>query len=56
VKGRVADLVHQAKASIVVALCARGSEVQQYYIAPFPQVIKPLKLEFVDPTCGKTVA
>jgi len=56
VKGHVADLIHEAEASIIVALRACGSEVQQYYIAPFPQVIKPLELEFVDPSCRKAVA
>ena len=55
VKGYVADLIHEPKARIEITLRACRSEVQQYYVAPLPQVIKPLKLEFVDPACRKTV-
>jgi hypothetical protein len=55
-KGHIAYLIHEPKARIEITLRARGSEVQQYHVTPFPQVIKPLELEFVDPACGKTVA
>jgi hypothetical protein len=55
-KGHVAYLIHESKASIEIALRARGSEVKQYHIAPFPQVVEPLKLELIDPTCGEAVA
>jgi len=52
----IAYLIHEPKARIEITLRARGPEVQQYYIAPFPQVIKPLELEFADSAGGKTVA
>jgi len=55
-KRRIAYLIHEPKARIEITLRARGPEVQQYDIAPFPQVIKPLEMEFVDSAGGKTVA